>query len=39
METKKISREGDVGLDFNDKVMVPDAITSMKKDGKRRLYI
>ena len=40
METKKISREGDVGLDFNDPVMVPDAIKSSKgKDGRRRLYI
>ena len=38
METKKISREGEVGLKFSDKIMVPDTI-SQELDGRRRLYI
>ena len=26
METKEISREGDVGIEFNDPIMVPETI-------------
>ena len=40
METKEISREGDVDIEFNDPIIVPDTISLVDKvDGRRRLYI
>ena len=40
METKKISREGDVDIQFNQKMQVPDIIKQDKdKDGRRKLFI
>ena len=40
METKKISREGDVGMEFNQKMRVPSMITQKKtKEGKLRLLL
>ncbi len=40
METGKVDREGNVGLDFNQKMQVPSIITQKKdKTGKRKLYL
>jgi hypothetical protein len=40
METDKISREGDVGIKFNQDMQVPDVIDTKKdEDGRRRLYV
>lgn len=40
LETKKISREGDVGLEFNHKMRVPEIITQKPtKDSKQRLLV